>query len=44
MDSITTTKTIKTTGNSLVLFLTKELDSLGLDKEDMVKVTLERVE
>lgn len=42
MDSVTTTKTIRLQGTSLVVIATKELSLLGLRKDDEVKVTFER--
>lgn len=43
MDNITTTKTIRLQGTSLVIIATKELSLLGLRKDDEVKVTFEKV-
>lgn len=43
MDQIQAVKEIFTTGNSLVISLTKELRMMELGKGDKVKVTLERI-
>lgn len=43
MYQIQATKEIFTTGNSLVISLTRELKMLELGKGDKVKVTLEKV-
>lgn len=44
MNSIQAIKEIYTTGNSLVVSITKEVRMLGLDKGDRIKVTIERIE
>lgn len=44
MDNIQTIKEVYTTGNSLVVSLTKELRMMELGKGDKVKITLEKVE
>lgn len=41
---IVTTVLVRRSGNSLCLNLTRELGLLGLDRGDLVRVTLERVD
>lgn len=40
---LTVTKTIRTSGSSLSLYMTKELKILGLNKGDAVEVTIKRI-
>lgn len=44
MDNIQAIKEVYTTGNSLVVSLTRELKMLELGKGDRVKITLEKIE
>ncbi len=41
---IEATKEVFTSGGSLIVYLTNELKMLELDKGDMVKITIERIE
>lgn len=43
MEKIQADKMVKNTGNSLIVYVTKELRALELDDGDMVRVTLEKI-
>lgn len=42
MDKIECHKNIRVVGNSLAIFLTKELKAIGVDYGDTVKLTIEK--
>lgn len=44
IDEVITTKTIRSTGTSLMISITQEAGHLGLEKGDLVEVILRRVQ
>lgn len=44
MNKIEAVKEIYTTGNSLVISITKEVRMMGISKGDKIKVTIEKVD
>lgn len=44
MDRVEATRKIGRTGNSLIVLITREAEMMGLDRGDLVKITLERVD
>lgn len=43
MNKITMVKNVKSTGTSLIIHITKEIQMLGLGKGDIVQVTLQKI-
>lgn len=44
MDKITATKKVRTSGHSLVLFVTEECEMIDAGRGDIVEVTIKKVE
>ena len=43
VENITATKTVKASGNSMVVYLTSELKVMGISEGDTVEITVRRL-